>query len=146
MKNGNILSRSFHTGDSFEEADLEKKNITFIYENKGKYVFSEESNPGNRFEFTAEQLAGQARFLVPNTVVEGLIFEDEIINISVPIKMVFKIKDAPPGVKGDRSQGGNKSVTLETGTVMNVPLFIETGDSIEINTESGEYVRRIEKA
>ena len=62
------------------------------------------------------------------------------------IKMSFKVKEAPPGVKGDRSVGGTKAAILETGTVVNVPLFIETGDIIEINTESGEYTRRVEKS
>lgn len=75
--------------------------------------------------------------------VTTVIFKDKIINIIVPIKVNLKVTEVPPGVKGDRAQSGNKSVTIETGVKINVPLFIKEGDIIEINTESGEYVRRI---
>ena len=71
-------------------------------------------------------------------------FKDKIIAISLPIKIQLKVIEAPPGVKGGRAQAGNKQVTLETGVKINAPLFIEQGDIIEVNTESGEYVRRIE--
>jgi elongation factor P len=74
-----------------------------------------------------------------------IIFEGKIINISLPIKIELKVIEAPPGLKGNRSQPGNKTVALETGAKINTPLFINEGDIIEINTEKGEYVRRIEK-
>ena len=109
------------------------------------YVFSHADNPGNRFELTQEQLGKQAQFLLPGIVVEGLVFEDEVINISLPIKMQFRVKDAPPGIQGDRSQGGTKSITLETGMIIQAPLFLETGDTVEVNTQTSEYVRRVEK-
>ncbi|MCH7605198.1 elongation factor P [Patescibacteria group bacterium] len=146
LKNGNILTRTFHQGDDFKEAELEKKNIAFIYSDRRKYVFAEQDNPSNRFEFQQEQIGDQARFLIPNTVVEGLVFQGKIINISLPIKMQFRVKEAPPGIKGDRAQGGTKTITLETGAVIQAPLFVGTGDMVEINTETGEYARRIEKA
>jgi len=143
LKNGNIVTRTFHQGDDFEEADLEKRDINFVYSDRGKYIFTEQGNPSKRFEFTKEQLGSQDEFLVPNTAVEGLVFQGEIINISLPIKMQFQVKDAPPGIKGDRSQGGTKTITLETGAVIQTPLFIETGDVVEVNTETREYARRI---
>jgi len=84
------------------------------------------------------------RFLKENEVVEGLVFQDKVINVSLPIKIQFKVAEAPPGVKGDRAQGGTKTITLETGATINVPLFVDTGDIIEVNIETGEYVRRIQ--
>ena len=78
-------------------------------------------------------------------IIEELVFENKIINISLPIKISVKVVQSPPGFKGDRAQAGNKTVILETGAEINVPLFIEEGDIIEINTEKEEYVRRIEK-
>jgi elongation factor P len=146
LKTGSIVTRTFHTGDNFEEAKIEKVQVIFIYENKEKYTFAEAENASRRFELSKDQIGEQAAFLLPNTQVEGLALEGEVINIVLPIKMSFKVKEAPPGVKGDRSVGGTKAATLETGTVVNVPLFIETGDVIEINTESGEYTRRVEKS
>ena len=72
-----------------------------------------------------------------------LLFNKEIINVVLPIKIQLKVKEAPPGIRGDRAQGGNKIVTLETGAKINVPLFIEEGDTVEINTQTEEYVRRM---
>jgi len=144
LKTGNVLSRSFHAGEEFEEAALEKLQVKFIYENRGKYTFTEADNPAKRFELSKEQIGPQVEFLIPNTVMEGLRFEEHILTIALPIKMNLKVKEAPPGIKGDRAQGGNKTAILETGAVAQVPLFVNTGDVIEVNTETGEYVRRMQ--
>lgn len=144
LKTGSVLSRAFHTGESYEEADLEKRDVLFIYENKGKYIFSEANNPSKRFELTKEQIGKQVEFLISNTKVEGLRFNGEILTIALPIKMNFTVKEAPPGIKGDRAIGGTKGATLQTGAVIQVPLFVEAGEVIEVNTETGEYVRRIQ--
>ena len=144
LKNGNVLNRTFHTGDEFEEAELEKMQVKFIYENKGKYVFQEASNPAKRFELFREQIGSQVEFLIPNTMLEGLRFKGQILTIALPIKMNLKVKEAPPGIKGDRAVGGSKTAILETGATVQVPLFVNTDDVIEVNTETGEYVRRVQ--
>lgn len=138
---GNIISKTFHPSDTFEQVELSKIKVKFIYSHRGNYFFSEKK----RFSLTEEQISSAKKFLKPNQEVEAIIFKDKIINISLPIKIHLKVSQAPPGVKGDRAQGGNKTVTLETGAEINVPLFIKEGDIIEINTEKEEYVRRIEK-
>jgi len=140
-----IINKTFHPSDSFEEAEISKFKAKFIYSHKDKFIFCEENNPSKRFELTEKQIGSNSKFLKPNQIVEGIIHKDKIINISLPIKINLKVVEAPPGIKGDRAQGGNKTVTLETGTQINVPLFVEQGNIIEINTEKGEYVRRIEK-
>ena len=142
---GNVVSQTFHPSDSFEEAELEKIKAKFIYSNKGQYFFSEEDNPSKRFSLTEEQIGESSQFLKPNQQVEGIIFNDRVITISLPIKIPLKVIEAPPGLKGGRSQPGTKTVTLETKAEINVPLFIREGDIIEINTQTAEYVRRIEK-
>lgn len=144
LKTGGVQAKTFHAGDQVEEAEVEKLGVTFVYENKGRYVFSQAHNPSKRFEFTSDQIGENARFLAPGMVLEGLRFKDEILNIRPPVKVVLQVKDAPPGVKGDRAQSGNKTVTLETGTEIQAPLFVEAGDKVEINTEKGEYVRRVQ--
>lgn len=141
---GNVISRTFHAADAFKEADIEMINVKFIYSHKDKYVFSEANNPVNRFELPKEVIGNGAVFLKSNEIVSGLRFNGKIINISPPIKVRLRVKEAPPEVKGDRAQGGTKVVALETGAQINVPLFVETGDTIEINTETGEYVKRVE--
>ena len=75
---------------------------------------------------------------------EGLRFEGQILTIALPIKMNLKIKEAPPGVRGNRAEGGTKTAILETGATVQVPLFVDTDDVIEVNTETGEYVRRVQ--
>ncbi|OGZ27612.1 MAG: hypothetical protein A2365_01960 [Candidatus Nealsonbacteria bacterium RIFOXYB1_FULL_40_15] len=142
---GNVFERNFHQGDIFEEAELERTVIKFIYSNKDKYVFCYPDKPSERFELSKEQIGSAFKFLKSNIEVDGLVYEDRIISISTPIKMELAVKEAPPGIKGDRAQGGTKTVKLETGAEIQVPLFIEEGDTIEINTEKEEYVRRIEK-
>ena len=140
--NGSVQEKTFQQGDVFQEAELIKKNIKFLYSNKGEYWFCEENNPSKRFSFTENQLGKQAKFFKPNSLVEGIIFNDKIINVLAPIKVQLKVKEAPPGIRGDRAQGGTKAVILESGAEIQVPLFIEEGDVIEINTELGEYVKR----
>jgi len=153
---GEIISQTFHPSDFFEEAEISKIKAKFIYSHRGKFVFAKENKPSERFELTEAQIGSAAKFLKPGQIVEGIIFKDspshqksgsegKIINISLPIKIQLKVKEAPPGVRGDRAQGGNKTVILETGAELNAPLFIQEGDIIEINTEKEEYVRRIEK-
>ena len=144
LQNGNILQRTFHTGEEIEEAEIDKFQARFIYNNKGKFVFSHIDNPGERFELTEEQIGDTAQFLKEDSVVEGIVFKDDVINISLPIKVQLRVAEAPPGVKGDRAQGGTKTVKLETGASINVPLFVDEGEIVEVNTETGEYVRRVQ--
>ena len=141
--NGTVKEKNFQQGDVFIEAELEKKNIKFLYSNKGQYFFCGENDPSNRFSFTEDQIGKQAKFFKPNSLVEGILFNEKIINISAPIKVQLKIKNSPPGIKGDRAQGGTKSAILESGAEVQVPLFLEEGDIIEINTETGQYVKRV---
>lgn len=141
--NGSVQEKTFQQGDVFEEADLIKKNIKFLYSNKGQFFFCEENDPSKRFSFTEEQLGKPSKFFKPNSLMEGVIFQEKIINVISPIKVQLKIKEAPPGIKGDRAQGGTKETILESGAAIQVPLFIEEGDIIEINTELGEYVKRV---
>lgn len=139
---GAVQEKNFQQGDVFNEADLEKINIKFLYANKGQYFFCKENNPADRFSFTEGQVGKTAKFLKPNSIVTGIVFNEKIINIIAPIKVQLKVKEAAPGVKGDRAQGGTKEAILESGAVIQVPLFIEQGDIIEINTELGQYVKR----
>ncbi|HVN26766.1 MAG TPA: elongation factor P [Candidatus Paceibacterota bacterium] len=140
---GKLLDRNFQASDSFEEAEITKKNATFIYASRGEYWFHEEGNPKNRFSLSEELVGEQGRFLKPNTKVQTMIFNDKVINVEIPIKMEFKVTEAPPSIKGNTAQGGTKSVTIEGGAKVNVPLFVNEGETIRINTQTGEYVERV---
>ncbi|MCX6759472.1 MAG: elongation factor P [Candidatus Nealsonbacteria bacterium] len=142
---GNVISKTFHPGEEFEIAEIEKIKVKFLYFHRDKFFFSKENNSSARFELPKETIGESVIFLKPNEIIEGVQFQSKIINISLPIKVQLKVIEAPPGVKGDRAQGGTKTVKLETGDNINVPLFIKEGDIIEVNTEKGEYVRRVEE-
>lgn len=145
LKTGQVLARNFKPSDMFEEADIEKKNVTYLYNHRNEYWFCEEKNQTNRFKLSEDQLGEAIRFLKPNTVIEALNFKGAILNITLPIKMDFKVTEAPPAIRGNTAQGGTKIVTIETGTSIAVPLFINDGDIIRINTNTNEYVERVEK-
>jgi elongation factor P len=145
LLNGKVVDKTFHQGDFFEEVNLDKVDVKFVYSNRGTYCFAETNNPSKRFEMTEEKIGNSAKFLKQNSIATGIVYEGQFISISLPIKVVLKVTDAPPGVKGERSQAGTKPVTMETGAIINAPLFVKNGDMLEVNTETGEYVRRIEE-
>lgn len=140
---GKLLDRNFQASDSFEEAEVSKQNAMFIYQAKGQYWFHEEGNPKARFFLEAELVGDQGQFLKPNTKVQTLVFNDKVIKVEIPVKMDFKVIEAPPSIKGNTAQGGTKSVTIEGGAKVNVPLFINEGEMIRINTQTGDYVERV---
>ena len=139
---GSVVEHSFQQSDKVEEADIESKPAMFIYERKGEWWFNEIGKPQNRFEVSSDLIGEPGRFLKPNTEVTTKWFDGNLIQVAVPIKMDLKVTEAPPNTRGNTAQGGSKQVTLETGAVINVPLFVEQGNMIRINTETGEYVER----
>lgn len=140
---GRVQEKNFQQGDVFNEADLQKREIKYLYQTKGQYWFCEPNDPSKRFFFSEEHIGSQAKFLRPNEIVTGIVWQEKIIDFRLPIKVELKVKETPPGVKGDRAQGGTKEAKLESGAAIQVPLFVEEGDTIEVNSETGEYVRRV---
>jgi elongation factor P len=140
---GNVKEISFHVSEKAEQADLEKKNVKFLYTNKGEWWFCEVNDPSKRFKLPAEMIGENGKFMKANTLVEALVFNEEIIGVTLPIKVDLKVIEAFPAVKGDTAKGGSKQVKLETGATINVPMFIHQDEIIRINTETGEYVERV---
>src|SRR3989344_1264696 len=145
LKTGQVLARNFKPADVFEEADIEKRKVKYLYNHQEEYWFCEENNQSNRFKLSHEQIGNAINFLKPNTTVEALDFKGEILNITLPIKIDFKVVEAPPAIRGNTAQGGTKTVTIETGAQIVVPLFINECNIIRVNTQTGEYVERVEK-
>lgn len=143
--NGKLLERNFAQSDVFDPADVERQKVKFLYAHRNEFWFVYDNDPSKRFQLSAEILGDSSKFLKANTVMDAISFEGEIISIELPIKMEFKVTEAPPAIRGDTAQGGVKQATIETGANINVPLFINTDDMIVINTQTGEYVERAEK-
>ncbi len=142
---GKILSRNFQHTDSFQEAQIDYKKVKFLFSHRDKFVFCEIQNPSARFELPAEAIGDKAKFFKTNSEVEVVSFQDKIINVKLPVKMEFKVVEAPPAIRGNTAQGGTKTITLETGAQIQAPLFINEGDIVRVNTQTNEYDERIEK-
>lgn len=140
---GRITELSFHVSDKVEEADIDKKEVKYLYTNKGEFWFSEANDPSRRFKLPEELIGYPAKFLKPNIVVDAMLFNEEIIGLKLPIKMELKVTEAHETTRGNTAQGATKAVVLETGAEIQVPMFIKEGDVVRVNTETGDYVDRI---
>lgn len=140
---GRITENSFHVSDKIEEADMGKQEVKYLYNNKGAYWFCEPENPAKRFELPETMIGSAAKFLKENSIIEALTFNDDIISVKLPIKVDLKVAEAAPAVKGNTAQNATKSVKLETGAEIQVPMFIKEGDIVRINTDTGQYTDRV---
>lgn len=145
LMTGKVMEYSFHASEKAEEAEILSREVNYLFNNRGEYWFCEKNDPSKRFSLTEDFIGDQGKFMKPNAPVELLSFQDRNIGVKLPIKVELKVKDAPPGIKGNTAQGGTKLVTLETGAAINAPLFINEGDILRINTDTGEYVERVQK-
>ena len=142
LLSGKHLERNFAQSDVFEEADIARTEVKFLYSHRDEYWFADPKDPSKRFKLPADLIGDQVKFLKPNTLLEALSWNDDVITISLPIKMEFAVVEAPPSIRGDTATGGTKQVTLDSGATINAPLFVNEGDRIIVNTETGEYVER----
>lgn len=145
LKTGRVLEISFHQAETVPEAEIEKKILTYIYQGRGEVWFHESGNPKNRMSLSEKLVGSKIKFIREKTNVEALEWNGEFIDVEIPIKVELTVIEAPPAVKGNTAQGGSKQVKLETGAVISTPLFIKSGDVVRVNTETGEYVERVEK-
>jgi elongation factor P len=141
---GKVTEQSFHVSEKVEEAEIDKRDVKYLYQNKGEYWFCEASDPSQRFKVDEAILGSRGKFLKANTVIGLLSFDDTVIGIDMPIKAELKVVEAHPAVKGNTAQGASKIVKLETGAEIQVPMFIKEGEMIRVNTETGEYSERAE--
>ena len=143
LKTGSTTEYTFHVSDKVEEAEIESKKAKFIYNRKGEWFFHDSNNSSERFSLTEEMVGDAGKFLTAGTEGDERLFDEIPYKITMPIKMELKVTDAPPNTRGNTAQGGDKVVTLETGATATVPMFINTGDVIRVNTETGDYVERV---
>ncbi len=140
---GNSVEYSFQQSDKLYEAEIESRPAVFIYARNGEWFFHDAKDKSTRFSVSEEMVGEAGRFLKGNTEVETNWFDGKLFRVRPPIKVELKVTEAPPNTRGNTAQGGNKVVTVETGATINVPMFINEGDVLRINTETGEYVERV---
>ncbi|HEY4476961.1 MAG TPA: elongation factor P [Candidatus Paceibacterota bacterium] len=139
---GGVREHSFAVSDKVDEAEIEKREVIYLYNNKNEYWFCEVNDKSKRFKLEPEKVAAKIIYVKPNSNIKLLTFNERLLGIEIPIKIDLRVKEAAPAVRGNTVSGGVKQVVLETGLTVNVPMFINEGDVIRINTETGEYVER----
>lgn len=142
LKTGANIQRTFSGNDKAEPADLQRARCQYLYDDGNKCHFMH-NETYEQFEIGDEMLGDQKLMLLENSEASVLFYEGAPIGVELPPKVELKVVETPPGVKGDTAQGGSKPATLETGLVIQVPLFVNEGDVIRINTAEQSYVERV---
>jgi elongation factor P len=141
---GTTIERTFKSGEKFEAADMEQKEMQFLYKEGTRYNFMDTSNYEQTY-LESEHMGDEKNWLKDNTVVNILYYKGKAITVELPVFVSLAVADTEPGFKGDTATGTLKAAKLETGATVNVPLFINTGDMLKIDTRTGEYVERVNK-
>lgn len=142
LTTGNVLEKTFRAGEKVEDAFIEYKKLQFLYSSGDDYHFMDQET-FEQFGLNVQQLGDVVHYLKENITVTASFFEGKLIDLEPPIFVELKVVEAEPGLKGDTAKSGTKSVKLETGYIIQAPLFIEADDVLKIDTRTGEYVERV---
>ena len=141
IQSGKIIDKTFNAGAKLEFVRVEAKRMQFLYQDGELFVFMD-NDTYDQINVDADTVADNARYLVAGLNVDLLFDGTEILDIRLPANVVLNVVETEPGFKGNTATGATKPATVETGYSLNVPLFIEEGDHLKINTRNGEYIER----
>ena len=142
VKRGQTVERSFQAGDKWPRAYLENRQVQFLYSDGSDYHFMD-TNSYEQFSMTREQLGDAANYLVDGMMVDRTSYEGETIGVDLPVTVDMEVTSTEPGFAGDTASGARKPATMATGLVVQVPLFVNQGDTIRIDTHTGDYQTRV---
>ena len=142
LKTGSVVQQTFQGNDKLEPADVGFRKVQYLYGDGGSFTFMD-LNSYDQFELDSETLGDASKYLGEGMELDAMVFEGHPIGIQLPATIDQKVEETIPGVKGDTASGGTKPATLESGLKVNVPLFINEGDTVKVNTDSGEYMERV---
>ncbi len=142
VKTGNVFDRTFNAGIKIEQAIINRDTMQFLYRDAEDYVFMN-NDTYDQMNVTPIALGEATDYMIEGMTAQVAFFNGEIIGVEIAASVELTIAETEPGVQGDRVSGARKSATLETGKVVQVPLFVETGDKIRVDTRSGEYMTRV---
>lgn len=141
VKTGAVVERTFNAGEKVPKAHIDRREMQYLYESDGSYnVMDNETY--EQIALSSEQLGDATRFLKENMNIGVLFFQGIVIGVDIPNSVELEVIETDPGIRGDTATGGTKPAKLETGYVVKVPLFINIGDVLRIDTRSGEYIER----
>ncbi len=142
MITGAVIDRTYKSGEKLEKADTEERTMQYLYAEGDSYVFMD-TQSYDQLRISAEQLGDNVHYLLDNMEVDVMLFEGRPIGVTPPTFVVLEVTQTDPGFKGDTSGNTTKPATLSTGLVVNVPLFVNVGDKLKIDTRTGQYVERV---
>ncbi len=142
VRSGSIIEQTFQAGTKWPRARVERRQMQYLYSD-GEFFYFMNTETFEQIPVTADKMGDANLYLKENDTCELVLYGDEVIGVELPMSVELTITDADPGFKGDTATGGTKPATLETGLVVNVPLFLEAGQKIKINTDSGAYIERV---
>lgn len=141
-RTGNVIDRTFRSGERLQEPELEERDMQFLYAAGDSYSFMD-IETFEQFTYEKKQLGQNVDLLKEDTVVKVLVHKHEPIAVDLPIFIELKVVDADPGIRGDTASGGTKPAVVETGATIKVPLYLEVGETVKIDTRTREYVERV---
>ncbi|GAV22382.1 elongation factor P [Carboxydothermus pertinax] len=139
---GAVVEKTFNAGEKVPKAHVDRREVQYLY-NDGDNFYCMDMETYDQFPLTREQFGDAINYVKENTNLWVLFFKDKVIGVELPNFVELKVVDTPPGIKGDTASGGSKPATLETGYVVQVPFFVEVGDVLQIDTRSGQYIKRV---
>ena len=142
LRNGSMNEHRFASEDKVEKAMMDEQKMEYMYKD-GEFFYFMNTENYEQFPVTREKVADATLYLKENDLCQLVMYGDEVIGIELPLSVELTITSTDPGFKGDTATGGTKPATMETGLVVNVPLFVEEGQKIKINTDSGSYIERV---
>ena len=142
VRNGSQLEKTFRAGEKVEQAMIDKREMQYLYHDGTDYVFMD-TESYEQLTVPPESLGGAADYLLESANAVLQMYGDEIVGVDLPASVELTVSETEPGVQGDRVSGARKPATLETGKVVQVPLFINPGDRVKVDTRSGEYMTRV---
>ena len=142
LRTGAVIDRTFNAGIRVEQAILERKDMQFLYRDGDEYVFMDQESYDQEHVAPAA-LGDAADYMIENSVAIIAYYKGEIVTVEIPASVELAVAETEPGIQGDRVSGARKPATLETGKVVSVPLFINIGDKVKVDTRSGDYITRV---
>ena len=142
LRTGSLTQHTVQAGARFPQVRLDRQHVQYLYADGGQHHFMD-TETFDQIVLDAPTIGESGRFIRENDVVDLMTYNGEPIDIELPPSVILKVTATDPGLKGDTASGATKPATLETGLVVNVPLFINIGDTLKIDTRSGEYIERV---
>lgn len=142
IRTGSTTQQTFQSGSRFLTVRLERQRVQYLYQEDGQYHFMD-LDTFEQFALGRDALGDAVNYLIENETLDLLTYQDQPIDVELPITVNLQVADTEPGVRGDTAAGGTKPARLETGLTINVPLFINSGDVVKVDTRSGQYLERV---